>query len=149
MDLSRQQRRNEKKKRKRRAGRGCRRSFGTEVAVAIIVFKRIYESGSASAGSRFSNRAKPRVQRRRIPVFEDEDEVDMVAKPSLPPYEVIIRHPLEISSQESRPGVLDFCSVGDDDSNEGEDDLMIPRVIHIAEKREGSVSRREKGEGEI
>lgn len=42
VDLSRQQRRIEKKKkRKRRAGRGCLRSFGTEVAVAIIVFKRI------------------------------------------------------------------------------------------------------------
>lgn len=29
----------------------------------------------------FSNRAKPRVQRRRIPVFEDEDKVDTGSEP--------------------------------------------------------------------
>lgn len=33
--------RKKRKRRRRGAGRGCRRSFGTEVAAAIIVFKRI------------------------------------------------------------------------------------------------------------
>lgn len=72
----------------------------------------------------------------------------MVAKPSLPPYEVIIRHPLEISSQESRPGVLDFCSVGGNDSDEGEDGLMIPRVyVYTLPRRERVRLAVGRGEG--
>lgn len=65
------------------------------------------------------------------PVFEDENKVDTGSRTSLPLCEVIIRRPLEISSQESRRGVLlDFCG-GDKDG------LMILRVyVYTVPRRE-------------
>lgn len=56
-----------------------------------------------------------------------------VSRPLSLPGKVIIRHPLEISSQESWPNVLlDFCGDGDDDG------LMIPLhlCVYVAKERE-------------
>lgn len=128
----------------------------------ISVWARPRSRYSAQRRPRASEEAAVRRVRRGAEslVFETKrNEVDTATPPpphyppSLPtPHgEVIIRHPSEISSQESRPGVLLDFYVGDGGGGGGGDsgdDLMIPRVYVYTPLprreggREGSVSCR-------